>query len=395
MPQASRWGPVLSIAALHGAVTLAWVVYNLYLVQLLLRAGFDAYLAPVLLIIEGVLGAALEPLTGAVSDRARRRRLALVLGGVLTAGIVFAALPLTASAASALARLLPALVLGWASAMALFRAPALSLLSRHARPQALPLAASVLTATAALVGAAAPSARGWILSFGPVATFAVASAVLLLSGAVLLILERRSPPTGEEVAPIPATGGTDRSGTGRAWLLFAVGTSVALAARALLDGLPRAGAGPGAPASAIATAFFLGTAVASIPLGFLALGRTGESRVATAGLVVLALGAALPLALGGAAPMLACAAVLGAAAAAVQNGLFATSLTAVPGERPGLGMGLLLGGGGLALSLFNAMLAVRKPAPATSLLAAAVLYALTLLLFRGLPGGRQAVPAPG
>jgi len=93
--------------------------------------------------------------------------------------------------------------------------------------------------------------------------------------------------------------------------------------------------------------------------------------------------------------MLACAAVLGAAAAAVQNGLFAKSLTAVRGERPGLGMGLLLGGGGLALSLFNAMLAVRKPAPAASLLAAAVLYALTLLLFRGLQGGRQAVPAPG
>ncbi len=386
---------MLSIAALHGAVTLAWVVYNLYLVQLLLRAGFDAYLAPVLLIIEGVLGAALEPLTGAVSDRARRRRLSLVLGGVLTAGIVFAALPLTASAASGLARLLPALVLGWASAMALFRAPALSLLSRHARPQALPLAASVLTATAGLVGAAAPSARGWILSFGPLATFAVASAALLLSGGVLLVLERRSPATGEEGAPAQATDGADRSGPGRAWLLFAVGTSVALAARALLDGLPRAGAGPGAPASAIATAFFLGTAVASIPLGVLALGRAGGGRVATGGLAVLALGAALPLALGGAAPVLACAAALGAAAAAVQNGLFATSLTAVRGERPGLGMGLLLGGGGLALSLFNAMLAVRKPAPATSLLAAAVLYALTLLLFRGLQGARQAVPAPG
>ncbi len=292
---------MLSIAALHGAVTLAWVVYNLYLVQLLLRAGFDAYLAPVLLIIEGVLGAALEPLTGAVSDRARRRRLSLVLGGVLTAGIVFAALPLTASAASGLARLLPALVLGWAGAMALFRAPALSLLSRHARPQALPLAASVLTATAGLVGAAAPSARGWILSFGPLATFAVASAALLLSGGLLLVLERRSSATGvDSVQPrTPAIDGADRSGPGRAWLLFAVGTSVALATRALLDGLPRAGAGPGAPASAIATTFFLGTAIASVPLGALALGRAGGSRVATGGLAVLSLGAALPLALGG------------------------------------------------------------------------------------------------
>ncbi|MGZ3480401.1 MAG: hypothetical protein ACXU81_08630 [Myxococcaceae bacterium] len=386
---------MLSIAALHGAVTLAWVVYNLYLVQLLLRAGFDAYLAPVLLIIEGILGAALEPLMGGISDRSRRRRLSLVAGGVLTAGIAFVAFPLTASAASGLARLLPALVLGWASAMALFRAPALSLLSRHARPQALPLAASVLTATAGLVGAAAPSARAWILSFGPGPTFAVASSALLLSAGVLMVLERRSPTTGEDAGQPRATDGADPSGAGRAWLLFAVGTSVALASRALLDGLPRAGAGPGAPAAAIATAFFLGTAIASIPLGILALGRAGGGRVAAGGLAVLVLGAGLPLAIAGAAPVLACAAVLGAGAAAVQNGLFATSLTAVRGERPGLGMGLLLGGGGLALSLFNAMLAVRKPAPATSLLAAAVLYALTLLLLRGLQGARRAVAIPG
>lgn len=68
-----RWGPVLSIAALHGAVTLAWVVYNLCLVQLLVRAGFDAYLASVLLTVEGMVGAALEPLMGGFSDRARRR----------------------------------------------------------------------------------------------------------------------------------------------------------------------------------------------------------------------------------------------------------------------------------------------------------------------------------
>ena len=197
----------MSIAALHGAVTLAWVVYNLYLVQLLLRAGFDAYLAPVLLIIEGVLGAALEPLMGGISDRSRRRRLSLVAGGVLTAGIAFLAFPLTASAASGLARLLPALVLGWASAMALFRAPALSLLSRHARPQALPLAASVLTATAGLVGAAASSARAWILSFGgsPSTTSSAPP--------------RLRPPTGRTLPDRGAPGCSSPSGPASRWPL--------------------------------------------------------------------------------------------------------------------------------------------------------------------------------
>ncbi|HZX41946.1 MAG TPA: hypothetical protein VFE93_08925, partial [Myxococcaceae bacterium] len=74
------------------------------------------------------------------------------------------------------------------------------------------------------------------------------------------------------------------------------------------------------------------------------------------------------------------AALLGGAMAALQNGLFAWSLVAVRTERAGLGMGLLLGAGGLALGLFNVLLAVRRPAPGASLLAAAGLYALTLVL---------------
>ena len=73
-------------------------------------------------------------------------------------------------------------------------------------------------------------------------------------------------------------------------------------------------------------------------------------------------------------------ALLGAALAAAQNGLIAWSLCAVRTERSGLGLGLLLGGGGLALGAFNLVLSVRKLAPEVSLLAAAGLYALTLLL---------------
>src|SRR5215472_16282501 len=95
-----RWGPVLALAGLHGAVTLAWVVYNLYLGALLLRAGFEAYLVPVLLTVEGLVGAVIEPVTGALSDRARRglvRRFFLLTGGVLLAGVIFIALPLDAA----------------------------------------------------------------------------------------------------------------------------------------------------------------------------------------------------------------------------------------------------------------------------------------------------------
>ena len=95
-----RWGPVLGLAGLHGAITLAWVVYNLYLGALLLRAGFEAYWVSVLLTVEGVIGAVIEPLAGALSDRARRglfRRFFLLTGGVLLASVIFIALPLAAA----------------------------------------------------------------------------------------------------------------------------------------------------------------------------------------------------------------------------------------------------------------------------------------------------------
>jgi hypothetical protein len=388
----SRWGSVLALAGLHGAVTIAWVVYNLYVVELLVRAGFDAYLATVLLTVEGLAGSVLEPLSGSLSDRTRSglfRRFFLVMGGVVVASLLFVALPLVAvSARPGPATLLPALLIAWSCAMAVFRAPALSLLGRYARPGSLPLAASVLTAAAGLVGAAAPAARAWLLSLGPMPTFAAASAALLLSALVVRAMERGSggPPLAEEPAPTP-----DRAATRAAWFLFLVGTSASLAFRFLVDGLPRAGAGPGAAARTIVTAFFLGTAVASIPLGRLALGRLGGGPVTAVGLAALIVGVAVTPMLDRAGAVLLCAALLGAALAAVQNGLFAYSLSAVRIGRAGLGMGLLLGGSGLALGLFNLLLAVRRPAPATSLLAAAGFYALTLLLLPGVRAGARAV----
>src|SRR5215469_11754608 len=195
----ARWGPVLALAGLHAAVSVAWVAYNLYLVELLTRAGFDTYLATVLLTVEGLLGGLLEPLTGALSDRARSgmfRRFFLVMGGVLVSALLFLALPLAAvGARPGPATLVAALLIAWALAMAVFRAPALSLLGRHARPETLPLAASVLTGAAALVGAAAPPVRGWLLSLGPGPTFAAASAGLVLTALVVRALERRAPPS--------------------------------------------------------------------------------------------------------------------------------------------------------------------------------------------------------
>ncbi len=378
---AARWGPVLALGGLHAAVSVAWVTYNLYLGDLLVRAGFPAYLATVLLTVEGFVGGLIEPLTGALSDRARSgmfRRFFLVMGGVVASSLVFLALPVAAvGGRPGPASLVPALVIAWALAMAVFRAPALSLLGRHARPGALPLAASVLTGAGALVGAAAPPARAWLLSLGAGPTFAAASAALLVSALVVRALERREP-----APPVPAEepARLERWQIQAGWILLAVGTSSALGFRFLLGALPRVGAGPGASAAAITTAFFLGMAAAAVPVGRAALGRVGGGPVTMAGLGLLVVGSVLFPRVDGATPVLLASALLGAGLAAAQNGLIAWSLCAVRTERSGLGLGLLLGGGGVALGAFNLVLSVRKPAPEASLLAAAGLYALTLLL---------------
>ena len=272
--------------------------------------------------------------------------------------------------------------------MAVFRAPALSLLRRYARPGSLPLAASVLTTAAGLVGAAAPSARSWLLSLGPLPTFTVASVALLATALVVRAMDRRA---GEPAAVDGDSRAAAPAASRAAWFLFLVGTSAGLGFRFLLDGLPRAGVGPGAPAPSILTALFLGTAVAGIPLGRLALGRVGGGPVTALGLAVLVAGVAVAPMLDGAPVVLLAAALLGAALAAVQNGLFAYSLSAVRVGRAGLGMGLLLGGSGLALGLFNVLLAVRRPPATTSLLVAGGLYALTLLLLQGVRAGTRSV----
>jgi len=389
-----RWGPVLALAGLHAAVSVAWVAYNLYLVELLLRAGFDTYLATVLLTVGGLLGGLLEPLTGALSDRVRSglfRRFFLVMGGVLLSALLFLVLPLAAvGARPGPATLVPGLLIVWSLSMALFRAPALSLLGRHARPGALPLAASVLTTASALVGVAALPARAWLLSLGSGPTFGAASAALVLGALAVRALERREP-AGTE--PPQRTAPLERWQFHAALLLLGVGTVSALAFRFLVGGLPRAGAGPGASAAAITTALFGGLALAAIPMGRMALGRVGGGPVTVTALAVLVAGSALASRVEGAGAVLLVAAVLGAALAAVQNGLFAWSLCAIRTEHAGLGVGLLLGGGGLALGAFNLLLAVRKPGPETSLLAAAALYAVTGALLAALRHTVRARPA--
>ncbi|PSN17205.1 MFS transporter, partial [filamentous cyanobacterium CCP5] len=153
------WGQVWGLAAVQGAITLTWVIYNLYLVELLSGLGFPAALATGLLIIENLLAMVMEPLMGAFSDRLQHNvgtQFPLISLGVILAAGLFLAIPtvLFWGQGPLLRWLLPLLMVAWALAMTVFRSPALSLLGRYAFRTNLPQAASVLTLVGGVTGAA-------------------------------------------------------------------------------------------------------------------------------------------------------------------------------------------------------------------------------------------------
>jgi Na+/melibiose symporter-like transporter len=58
------WIQVWGLAAVQGAIALTWVIYNLYLLQLLTDFGFPKGFATGVLILENILAAVMEPLMG-------------------------------------------------------------------------------------------------------------------------------------------------------------------------------------------------------------------------------------------------------------------------------------------------------------------------------------------
>ncbi|MEM7343151.1 MAG: MFS transporter, partial [Chloroflexota bacterium] len=185
------WVRVLGLATLHGAITVTWIIYNLYLPELLVQLGFSLTLAQAILVIENLLAVAIEPTMGALSDQTSKRwggRIPFVVGGVIVAAATFMIIPVLAISGppSGIARwLLPAFLVIWALAMATFRSPSLFLLRKCAANQDLPRAAAILTIIAGLFAAIRPFSTEFILNLGPMAAFAIGSGGLLLGMIVL------------------------------------------------------------------------------------------------------------------------------------------------------------------------------------------------------------------
>ena len=142
------WLKVWGIAATQGAITLAWVIYNLYLTKLLVNLGFSQELAVWILIIEHMLEAIIEPTFGAYSDRQKQKigtPIPIINLGIILSSVLFISIPAVVifiNPETIWRWLLPAIALAWASVMAIFRSPVMALLGNAAPKDKLPQAAS-------------------------------------------------------------------------------------------------------------------------------------------------------------------------------------------------------------------------------------------------------------
>ncbi len=369
------WVQVLALAGLQAAITLTWLVYNLYLPQLLTQFGFPASLAVGLLVLENALGVVLEPLMGGLSDQAIRwlgSRFPFISAGVILAATLFIAIPCIVTfipPTEVIRGILPLALVAWALAMTVFRSPAISLLGRYSKiPKELPLAASLLTLAGGIVGSFRGIANTFILSLGPIFAFSLASFVLLCATFTLRFFHPPEiPPNPENTEiikiPIPKLG-----------LILFTGFSIAWGSRLLMVDTIGKTLKTQLHTNDI-TVIMLGIgltlAFAALPAGFFAV-KIGNRQAMLTGICTTILSIILMLNIG--AHFLIILLTL-AGFSLIMNGAIPFVLELMPPRWAGLGIGIYFGGFSLAMSLFGFVF----PPTITSLIAG-ISAALAFLL---------------
>ncbi|MBD2233118.1 MFS transporter [Phormidium tenue FACHB-1052] len=364
---------------MQGAITLLWVIYNLYLVQLLTRLGFSQGLAVGLLVVENLLAMVVEPLMGTFSDQMQHKigtRLPIVSLGVVLAAGIFVVIPTALLWGQGVLRWsLPLLLVAWALAMSVFRSPALSLLGRYAMGTQLPQAASILTLVGGVSGAMGPLAGQFILGLGPFVAFTLGSVVLLVA---TLALRWANPKRGDEwveggaIAPKPTSIPLPWAKLG---LIFGTGVGVGLGFRLVMTAIPATLAQrvPEANTPLVLGALFIALALTAIPAGQLAR-HLGNRRAMVLGLSAMACLAILVSVISSTAVGMMLAALFGAALSLVSNGTLPFALGMVPPARAGLGTGTYFSGGALAASVGGGLFSNSGLTPTVVTLVAALAF---------------------
>lgn len=352
------WLQVWGLALVQGAIALTWVIYNLYLANLLTQFGFPVALAMTLLVLENILAAVIEPIMGNFSDGLQHRmgtRFPFIALGMILASACFIGIPAVfvfAGSSGLLRWLLPGVLVAWAIAMTLFRSPALSLLGRYAFRTQLPQAASILTLVGGVAGALAPLAGNFILQLGPVFTFTIGSLTLLGAAfALRAVGPNASVVTVDNLSNSPHIPPVS---VARLGLVFGTGAGVALGFRLLMQMFPTllSTEAPTANIKLILGSIFIALALTAIPAGAVAT-RFGTQRSMVAGLAAMAVLTILVLAGSNGAIAFGVAIAIGAAFSVVSNTTIPFALSMVPPQKAGLGTGIYFSGAAVASSLYG------------------------------------------
>ena len=345
------WVQVWVLAAVQGAITLSWLIYNIYLPQLLTQFGFSASLAVGLVLVENALGAVLEPVMGGLSDQARRwvgTRFPFISVGMILASALFIAIPCVVSLippTTVMRSLLPIVLVAWALAMTIFRSPVMCLLGMYSTPAQLPLAVSFVTLTGGVIGAFRPISYKFILSLGPVYTFATGSFVMLGAAAVLRLVNPPEAPVNRHQAE------TVKLPLQKLALILGTGFGVAWGIRFLMDVLGKVLKAQLNTDNIDVLMVWIGLAIAiaSIPAGIFAV-KIGNRQAMLCGICAIIPSLLIMISVGAQIPIIV---LIVASFSLIVNGAIPFALGLVPQRWAGLGIGTYFGGFALAMSLFG------------------------------------------
>ncbi len=347
------WLQVAGLASVQGAITLSWLIYALYLPQLLVEFGFPASLAAGLLILENALAVVMEPLFGGLSDRFKRKlgtSFPFISLGVILSSALFIAIPafVTLTEPNVITRsLLPIIAVAWALAMTVFRSPAIALLGRYASREELPLAASLLTLTGGVISAFRGIANKFILGLGPVFTFSVGSFVLLMAAAALRYVNPPEIPTDTHHAEESTLPRWDLA------LICGTGVGIAWGSRFLMDAWGKLLKIEFNADNIDYIMLWLGIllAFAAYPAGIFAT-KIGNRKAMLLGIGTTILGMGILLYIGA---NIATVLIIVAGFSIILNGAIPFALDLMPRKWSGLGIGMYFSGFAGGMSLFGLM----------------------------------------
>jgi hypothetical protein len=350
------WQPVLAMALMQGAIVLCWIVYRMYIPDLLGQFGFPKDSSVVILAIEGFLAVLIEPMFGSLSDRQKTlwglKGPFVTIGVLLSAGLLLILPSIVLLGNPDLMRwLFIALVILWAMAMAMFRSPMLARLGEFACQRDWPYAASVLTLVGTLAGTLAlPASKQIVKGLGAGSAFAISSIILLLSATLL----NRSQTTQVRLPAITAD--SQQPAARNLFLVALTGCTITIGVilTQQLIGLVGKQQTP-----MLMTLFLAVQLVTVLPIG-LAAKRWGNLQTMLGGLGLLAIGFLMLVI-----PGIQAVAVLllGVGMSCIGVGTIPFALSMVPLSRGGLGIGFYFGGAALAGALFNVFMSVARQLP--------------------------------